>query len=92
MNCLPSNVSAPTAASRCCPGDTEDSEQIEIDVRAYRRVIHRRRYQRTCTCQGSRTLTAPPAPKLIPKGDTAFHSGSKCSWTSISPIGPPNAC
>ena len=49
-------------------GDTEDSEQIEIDVRAYRRVIRRRRYQRTCTCQGSRTLTAPPAPKLIPKG------------------------
>ena len=38
-----------------CPGcgkpllrlsDTEDSEQIEIEVRAYRRVIHRRRYQR----------------------------------------------
>ena len=49
-------------------GDTEDSEQIEIDVRAYRRVIRRRRYQRTCTCQGGRTLTAPPAPKLIPKG------------------------
>src|SRR5208282_5074557 len=48
--------------------DTEDSEQIEIDVRAYRRVIRRRRYQRTCTCQGGRTLTAPPAPKLIPKG------------------------
>ncbi|MGZ6662907.1 MAG: IS66 family transposase [Solirubrobacteraceae bacterium] len=49
-------------------GDTEDSEQIEIDVRAYRRVIHRRRYERTCTCQGNRTLTAPPPPKLIPKG------------------------
>ena len=49
-------------------GDTEDSEQIEIKVRAYRRVIHRRRYQRTCTCNGTLTLTAPPAPKLIPKG------------------------
>jgi transposase len=49
-------------------GDTEDSEQIEIEVRAYRRVIHRRRYQRTCTCDGPLTLTAPPAPKLIPKG------------------------
>jgi transposase len=48
--------------------DTEDSEQIEIDVRAYRRKFHRRRYERTCTCQGSRTLTAPPPPKLIPKG------------------------
>jgi transposase len=49
-------------------GDTEDSEQIEIKVRAYRRVIHRRRYQRTCTCDGPLTLIAPPAPKLIPKG------------------------
>jgi transposase len=49
-------------------GDTEDSEQIEIDVRAYRRVIHRRRYRRTCTCDGPRTLTAPAPAKLIPKG------------------------
>jgi transposase len=49
-------------------GDTEDSEQIEIEVRAYRRVIHRRRYRRTCTCDGPRTLTAPAPPKLIPKG------------------------
>ena len=48
--------------------DTEDSEQIEIDVRAHRRVIHRRRYERTCTCQGNRTLTAASVPKLIPKG------------------------
>ncbi len=39
--------------------DTEDSEQIEIEVRAYRRVIHRQRYRRTCTCDGSQTLTAP---------------------------------
>jgi transposase len=48
--------------------DTEDSEQIEIDVRAYRRKIRRRRYERTCTCEGRRTYTAPPPPKLIPKG------------------------
>jgi transposase len=48
--------------------DTEDSEQIEIDVRAYRRKTRRRRYERTCTCEGRRTFTAPPPPKLIPKG------------------------
>jgi transposase len=48
--------------------DTEDSELIEIEVDAYRRVIHRRRYQRTCTCDGPNTLTAPSPPKLIPKG------------------------
>lgn len=47
--------------------DTEDSEQIEIEVRAYRRRIRRRRYQRTCTCDGMNTLTAPSPPKLIPK-------------------------
>ena len=60
-----------------CPGcglpllrlsDTEDAEQIEIEVSAYRRVIRRRRYRRTCTCDGPITLTAPPPPKLIPKG------------------------
>ena len=48
--------------------DTEDSEPIEIEVSAYRRVLHRRRYRRTCTCEGPITLTAPPPPKLIPKG------------------------
>lgn len=46
----------------------EESEQIEIEIIIYRRVIRRRRYQRTCTCPGPRTATAPPAPKLIPKG------------------------
>jgi hypothetical protein len=48
-------------------GDTEDSEQIEIKVRAYRRVIHRRRYQRTPPAT-ARSPSPPPAPKLIPKG------------------------
>lgn len=48
---------------------TEDSEQIEIEVEAYRRKIQRQRYQRTCTCADCpRTIIAPPAPKLIPKG------------------------
>ena len=51
------------------PSDSEDSEQIEIEVKAYRRVIRRRRYQRTCSCANCpRTITAAPAPKLIPKG------------------------
>jgi transposase len=47
---------------------TEDAEQLEIDLVVYRRVTHRRRYQRTCPCAGQRTWTAPPVPKLIPKG------------------------
>ena len=46
---------------------TEDSEQLEIEITVFRRVIRRRRGQRTCGCPGPRTLTAPPAPKLILK-------------------------
>jgi transposase len=49
---------------------TEDSELLEIDVRAHRRQIRRRRYRPCCDCDPSRrTLTAPPPPKLIPKGN-----------------------
>jgi transposase len=50
------------------PSDTEESEQIEYEVRVYRRRIRRRRYQRKCGCCGPRTVAAPPPPKLIPKG------------------------
>ena len=50
--------------------DTEDSEVLEIDVRAHRRRIRRRRYRATCDCDlPRRTLAAPPPPKLIPKGN-----------------------
>jgi len=49
---------------------TEDSELLEIDVRPHRRKIRRRRYQATCNCDPARrTMTAPPLPKLIPKGN-----------------------
>lgn len=59
----------PRCREPLAPSDTEDSEQIEIEVRAYRRRIRRRRYQRTCPCSNCpRTVTTPPAPKLIPKG------------------------
>jgi transposase len=59
----------PRCGAATSPSDTEDSEQIEIEVRAYRRLIRRRRYQRTCTCANCpRTVAAPPASKLIPKG------------------------
>jgi transposase len=62
-------------AERVCPDcgrplqacGTEDSEQLEIEIVVYRRVIRRQRAQRTCGCPGPRTVTAPPAAKLIPK-------------------------
>lgn len=63
---------------RCCPicslpfepfPGTEDSEQIEINVKAYRRVIKRKRYKPICACGAlPGIVTAPPPPKLIPKG------------------------
>ncbi len=48
-------------------GDTEDSEQVEVEINVFRRRYRRRRYRRTCDCPGPRTLTAPTPPKLIPK-------------------------
>lgn len=49
------------------PG-TEDSTVIEIEVRAHRRIIHRRRYKPSCTCPGNPgIITAPGPAKLIPK-------------------------
>ena len=48
---------------------SEDSEQLEIEVRAYRRVIKRRRYRRSCQCAAAPALlTAAAPPRLIPKG------------------------
>jgi transposase len=71
-------VSLPTEMSACgicgrpfvMMSATEDSELLEIEVRAHRRRIRRRRYRTACDCDGSRrTLMAPPPPKLIPKGN-----------------------
>jgi transposase len=59
----------PQGGAALSPSDTEDPEPIEIEVRADRRHIRRRRYQRTCLCSNCpRTFTAAPAPELIPKG------------------------
>jgi transposase len=49
------------------PG-TEDSIILEIDVRAHRRVIRRRRYRPACSCAAHPGIaTAPPPPRVIPK-------------------------
>jgi transposase len=65
-------------AQRCCPKcgkvaaefePTEDSEVIEIEVKAYRRVIRRKRYRPTCDCAYlPGIMTAPVPARLIPKG------------------------
>jgi transposase len=65
----PEQCACPNCGEPFLPhGYAEDSERIEIEVSAYRRVTHRRRYRRTCTCDGPNIVTAPLAPKLIPKG------------------------
>lgn len=48
---------------------TQDSEVVEVEVKAYRRKLRRRRYLRTCRCEKlPRIITAPIPPKLIEKG------------------------
>ena len=50
-------------------GGSEDSEQVEVAVRAYRRRYRRRRYRPTCRCAHlPAVVVAPRPPKLIPKG------------------------
>jgi transposase len=60
----------------CCPccqqpfapaGFDEDTSVIEVEVKAYRRVIRRRRYRRVCTCPDQPIIFVPPvAPRVIP--------------------------
>ncbi len=62
----------------CCPQcglpfegfpGTEDSEEIDWELRLVRRVHKRKRYRRACHCAGvPGIVTAPVPPKLIPKG------------------------
>ncbi len=49
---------------------TEDSEVIEIEVSAHKRVYKRQKYKRNKQCQCSQTpaiITAPKVPKILPK-------------------------
>jgi transposase len=41
---------------------------LEVEVKAHRRLVHRRRYRPTCACGvHPGVVTAPPPPRLIPK-------------------------
>ena len=60
------------------PG-TDDSEVVEIEVKAYKRVIRRRRYRRVCDCAcGPGIVTAPPAPRLVKRGKYGVSV-----WTTV---------
>ena len=64
------------AGQRCCAecGEpfeflgTEDSEQIDWQVKITRIVWRRRRYRRRCSHRGPATACAPPSAKPVPKG------------------------
>jgi transposase len=64
------------AGQRCCAecGEpfeflgTEDSEQVDWQVKIIRIVWRRCRYRRRCGCPGPRTACAPPAARPVPKG------------------------
>ena len=64
------------AGQRCCAecGEpfeflgTEDSEQIDWQVKITRIVWRRYRYRRRCSHPGPKTVCAPPPPKPVPKG------------------------
>jgi transposase len=76
---LPAVVEEHTlAGAQCCcqrcgrpfapVSGTEDSTILEVEVKAHRRIIRRRRYRPTCDCGVHPGLvTAPPAPRVIPK-------------------------
>jgi hypothetical protein len=93
-------VSLP-AATRACPicgkpavpmSATEDSEVLAVDVRPHRRRIRRRRYRPSCECHPRPgTLTAPPPPKLIPKGNYGLSIWVHVlldKYASYRPTGP----
>jgi len=50
--------------------DLEEGETIEVEVKAYRRRVRRKRYKKECNCkpQSSRVVTARSPGKVVPKG------------------------
>jgi transposase len=60
------------------PG-AEESTIIEVQVQAHLRRIQRRRYQKTCRCpQVPGIVTAPPAPRVLPKSALGVSL-----WTTV---------
>ncbi len=56
---------------------TEDSHEVDIQVQVRVIQYQRLRYERQCDCEGSRLITAPVPPKLIPKGKYSIPSWVK---------------
>jgi len=75
-------------AQSCCPAcgeafapfpGAEESTIIEVQVQAHLRRIQRRRYQKMCRCpQVPGLVTAPPAPRVLPKSPLGVSL-----WTTV---------
>ena len=65
------------------PNGAEESTLVEIEVKAYKRVIRRPRWRRTCECASSpMEVSAPPVPRLFPRTFYGTSSGpASCSST-----------
>lgn len=97
---LPKREEYVEIADACCAdcgkpwnvlGTTEDSEVIEIEVQAYRRVLRRRRYKPVCQC---------PRPRDEPVGDVCIDTSAQvevdaniatAAKTDIVIVAPPPA-
>jgi len=65
-------------ALKSFPG-TEDAQVLEIEVKAYRRVIHRKRYAPVCRCGClPGIVSAPPPARLINRGKFGISV-----WTQV---------
>ena len=66
----PEDKHCPNCGKPHVPFGSEDSEIVEIQVRPFIRRIKRKRYAKGCQCAGTAAIiTAPPAPRVIPKSD-----------------------
>ena len=66
----PQNKHCPKCGKPHVPFGSEDSEIVEVQVRPFIRRVKRKRYVKGCQCAGTPSIiTAPPAPRVIPKSD-----------------------
>ena len=88
LETLPVKEVIVNVANQCCPvcgkaGDemptTDDCDIIEIEVKAYRRHIRRKKVHLKCDCKGrSEFITGQSPSRLIPKGKLGISV-----WTTI---------
>ena len=64
----PGDKCCPICGRPYAPNGTEDSEIMEVEVKAHVRKIKRKSYKKTCSCEDVPAyIIAPPAPKVIPQ-------------------------